>query len=298
MIYYCRYIISITEKGVAVMSHDPYFQGKVAWVTGSSRGIGRAIAEHLAAAGCNVVISGRASCNLRSSGEGESVEAVAAAIAEKYNVKAIAVCGQLTDEDAVAESVKTIQAQLGEIDYLICNAGGANVAPDGALQRNNPIISSFEFELKDVQTIMDHNLLPALLCCRAVVPQMVARKTGKIITIGSIAACGAEKNPGDAYSFYSLAKNGIHQYTRLLAAKLRHDGIPVNCIVPGNINTPSTRIRFGGDRENPIAGLSRLEHVGTVDDIGRLACFLCGPGGEYISGQVIRVDGGEQLWPC
>ena len=90
----------------------------------------------------------------------------------------------------------------------------------------------------------------------------------------------------------------MQHYTRLLAAKLRHAGIPVNCIIPGNINTASTRIRFGGDREMPVEGLSRLEHVGTADDIAQLACFLCGPGGEYISGQLIRVDGGEQLWPC
>ena len=95
-----------------------------------------------------------------------------------------------------------------------------------------------------------------------------------------------------------MAKSTIHQYTRLLAKKLRHDGIPVNCIIPGNINTPSTRIRFGGDREKPVEGLSRLEHVGKPEDIAHLAVFLCGPGGEYISGQLIRVDGAEQLSPC
>ena len=69
-------------------------------------------------------------------------------------------------------------------------------------------------------------------------------------------------------------------------------------MIPGNINTPTTRLRFGGDRAEPVAGLSRLEHVGKPEDIARLVLFLCGPGGEYISGQCIRVDGGEQLFPC
>ena len=280
------------------MQKNAYYENKVAWITGSARGIGRAIAEHLAALGCNVVISGRSQHNLRTSGEGDSVDAVAAAISKKYGVKTIAVCGSLTDEAVVRSSVETIHEKLGAIDYLVCNAGGGNTAPDGSLSKSSPIRSAYEFELGDVEKIMDHNILPTLLCCREVVPEMVARGSGKIITIGSIAGCGAQKNKGDSFSFYSLSKNGIQQYTRLLAAKLRHAGIPVNCIIPGNINTASTRLRFGGDRETPVEGLSRLEHVGTADDIARLACFLCGPGGEYISGQLIRVDGGEQLWPC
>ena len=91
---------------------------------------------------------------------------------------------------------------------------------------------------------------------------------------------------------------GVHEYTRCLAAYVRHAGVRVNCVIPGNINTPRTRELYGGDRITPTPGLSSLEHVGTPEDIASLVLFLCSEGGRYISGQCIRVDGGEQLFPC
>jgi len=273
-----------------------YFKNKVAWVTGSSRGIGRCIAELLAAEGCNVAVSGRNQTNLQSSGEGSSVNEVAADIARRHGVKCVAVCGELSREDEVARCADVIRSALGPVDILVCAAGGGNVG--SALRTDAPKGGASAFEADYVHAILDHNLLSTMLCCRAVVPDMRGRGDGRIVTIGSIAGCGGNKNGRDGFAAYSVAKSAIHQYTRLLAANLRHDGIPVNCIVPGNINTPSTRIRFGGDRASPIPGLSRLEHVGTPEDIAHLAVFLCGPGGAYISGQVIRVDGGEQLSPC
>jgi len=273
-----------------------YFQGKTAWVTGSSRGIGRCIAEMLAAEGCDVAISGRNQTNLQSSGEGVSVDEVAAEIAKTHGVRCIAICGELSREEDVARCADEIRRRLGKIDILVCAAGGGNVG--GALRTDSPQGNASSFDVNHVHDIIDHNLLTAMLCCRAVVPDMREHGDGRIVTIGSIAGCGGNKNGRDGFAAYSVAKSAVHQYTRLLAANLRHDGIPVNCIVPGNINTPSTRVRFGGDRVSPIPGLSRLEHVGTSEDIARLAVFLCGPGGAYISGQVIRVDGGEQLSPC
>ena len=275
---------------------NKYFKNKVAWVTGSSRGIGRCIAELLAAEGCNVAVSGRNQTNLQSSGEGSSVDEVAADIARRHGVKCVAVCGELSREEEVARCADEVRRALGPIDFLVCAAGGGNVG--SALRTDAPKGSASAFEADYVHAILDHNLISTMLCCRAVVPDMRGRGDGRIVTIGSIAGCGGNKNGRDGFAAYSVAKSAIHQYTRLLAANLRHDGIPVNCIVPGNINTPSTRIRFGGDRASPIPGLSRLEHVGTPEDIARLAVFLCGPGGAYISGQVIRVDGGEQLSPC
>ena len=271
-------------------------QGKIAWVTGSSRGIGRCIAERLAEAGCNVAISGRNQTNLRSSGEGASVDDVAAMIARTHGVRCIAACGELSREEDVARCADEIRASLGKIDILVCAAGGGNVGE--ALRTDSPKGNAAAFDADYVHAIIDHNLLTAMLCCRAVIPDMRGRGDGRIVTIGSIAGCGGNKTGGDDFAAYSVAKSAVHQYTRLLAANLRHDGIPVNCIIPGNINTPTTRIRFGGDRAKPTPGLSRLEHVGTPDDIAHLAVFLCGPGGAYISGQVIRVDGGEQLSPC
>ncbi len=273
-----------------------YYRNKTAWVTGSSRGIGRCIAEKLAEAGCNVVISGRNQTNLQSSGEGNSVDAVAAGIAQKYGVRCLAVCGELSDEATVQRCIDAIHEQIGPVAYLVCAAGGGNVGT--ALNTVAPTNCASDFDLTSVKATFDHNLLSTMLCCRAVIPDMCARGFGRIVTVGSIAGCGGHKTGGGGFAAYSLAKSAVHQYTRLLAAKLRHDGIPVNCIIPGNINTPSTRIRFGGDRAQPMAGLSRLEHVGKPEDIAHLAVFLCGPGGEYISGQLFRVDGAEQLSPC
>lgn len=273
-----------------------YCKGKTAWVTGSSRGIGRAIAKALAEQGCSVILHGRNQTNLRTSGEGDTLDKVAEEIAAEYHVRTAVVCGALTDEKEVARCVEEIHAKMGQIHFLICCAGGGNLK--SALDWDMPRCSAFDFELEFVRNSLDQNLLSAMLCCRAVVPEMLKNGFGRIVTVGSIAGCGGHKTEGDAFFAYSLAKNGVQQYTRLLAAKLRHDNIPVNCIIPGNINTPSTRLRFGGDRVNPVDGLSRLEHVGKPEDIAALAAFLCDKGGEYITGQLIRVDGGEQLSPC
>lgn len=275
---------------------ESYYKNKVAWVTGSSRGIGLCIAKKLAEAGCDVVISGRNQTNMRSSGEGNTLDETAAEIASQYGVRCIALCGLLSDEETVRSCVDEIHEKMGAIDYLICAAGGGNVS--SALETAPASDYAAAFDLDSFKGMMDHNLVTAMLCCRAVVPEMRSRGFGRIITVGSIAGCGGNKCGSLGFAAYSVAKSALHQYTRLLARQLRPDGIPVNCIIPGNINTPSTRIRFKGDRENPVEGLSRLEHVGKPEDIACLAHFLCGPGGEYISGQLIRVDGAEQLSPC
>lgn len=273
--------------------------GKTAWVTGSSRGLGRAIAEALAEAGCRVAVHGRNRTNLRSSGEGDDLQDVARAMAERHGVEAMAVCGELTDENEVRRCADEIRARFGRVDILVANAGGTNltggeIKPGDVGRRDR----ASDFCLDQFRRMIDLNLLPTALCCRECVGDMRAAGWGRIVAIGSIAGCGGHKTGGRSHAAYSLAKAAVHQYARILAAELRPDGIPVNCLVAGNINTPSTRLRYGGDREDPKPGLSRLEHVGVPDDIARTALFLCGPGGEYISGQCLRVDGGEQLSPC
>lgn len=268
---------------------------KTAWITGSSRGIGRAIAEAFAAEGHNVVLHGRNRTNLAQTGEGNDLEEVAKEMAEKYGTEVLAVCGDLTKEEDVRRSVKEIHGRFGKIDFLICNAGGGNLTgtDDPKTQRG----TCLDFDLDSWKKRIDLQLLPTILCCREIAPGMAERGFGRIVTIGSIAACGGNKTMG-TNAPYATAKAAVQQYTRCLAGSLRHANIPVNCVVPGNINTPYTKAAFGGNRITPVPGTSRLEQVGRPEDIAALVLFLCGKGGEYISGQLIRVDGGEQLYPC
>jgi 3-oxoacyl-[acyl-carrier protein] reductase len=272
-----------------------HLQGKSAWVTGSSRGIGRAIAVALAGAGCNVAIHGHNQSNLRTSGEGDSLDSVAAEMSRRSGSRVIAVCGELTRPEEVRRCAEEIRAAFGGIDILVCNAGGSNLT--GELDFGGIADGAADFAPESLAKV-NHNLLPTLFCCRECAPEMRRHGAGRIITIGSIAACGGSKTGGRHHVPYAVGKAAVQEYSRLLAAQLRHDNIPVNCIIPGNIDSPSTRLRFRGGRENPREGLSRLEQLGKPEDNAALALFLCGPGGEYISGQLIRVDGGEQTWPC
>lgn len=269
--------------------------GRTAWITGSSRGIGRAIAEAFAAAGHNVVLHGRNSTDLAQTGEGNNLEEVAAEMAKRHGTNVIALCGDLTKEDEVRKIVGSILERFGSIDFLICNAGGGNLS--GTDDPKTARGTCLEFDLADWKKRIDLQLLPTVLCCREVAPLMAKHGFGRIVTIGSIAACGGNKTMG-SNAPYSAAKAAVQQYTRCLAGQLRHANIPVNCIVPGNINTPYTKAAYGGERITPDPGKSRLEQIGKPEDIASLVLFLCGPGGEYISGQLIRVDGGEQLYPC
>lgn len=262
-------------------------QGKKAWVTGSSRGIGRKIAEFFAESGADVAIHGRNGTNLAEYGEGTSLTDAAAELAERTNVRVIPVCGDLGDETETRRTADEVRTKLGEPDILVCCAGG-----DGRCDR-----SILDFDSVYFRTIMDRNLYPTAFCCREIVPEMMKRGSGCVVTIGSIAGCGGWKTAG-ALAAYPLAKAAVHEYTRCLAAYTRHCGVRVNCVIPGNINTPRTRALYGGDRTSPIPGLSPLEHVGTSEDIASLVQFLCSDGGKYISGQCIRVDGAEQLSPC
>ena len=271
------------------------FHGRNAWITGSSRGIGRAIACAFAEAGCRVALHGRSFTNLRNSSEGNDLSEIAEEISAKTGSDVRAFQGNLSQEAEVRRCVAEIHRAFGKIDFLICCAGG--VSRNGEIMRDK-LGGAIDFTSEEITAMFELNLLPTVLCCREVVPEMLAERTGRIVTIGSIAGCGGHKTNGNTHAGYALAKSALHQYTRLLAARLRHAGIPVNCVIPGNINTPTTRLRYGGDRSRPIDGLSRLEHVGKPEDIAELVLFLCGRGGEYISGQCIRVDGGEQLFPC
>src|SRR6185436_7604806 len=215
-------------------SHDgaPTLKGKVALVTGAGRGLGRAFAERLAGLGADVAIHGMRENGPAEYGEGSTLTAVAAA----HGVRTIRVLGDLTQGADIARVVETTTKELGPIDILVHNAGGDIAAKGGKPDPNDAI----GIKEEDVRAVLDRNLLSTILTCQAVAQEMMPRRQGRIVTIGSVAAFKGRTNA----SIYAVAKAGMTHYTRCLADQLRSCDITVNCIAPGDTRTG----RFMGTR--------------------------------------------------
>ncbi len=272
-----------------------HLAGKVAWVTGSSRGIGYAIATHLANAGANVVIHGSSPDSPRAFNEGESLQAVAQGIERQYRVICLPVYGDLTQEGTVRDVVEQIHHELNQIDILVNCAGGDIGAKGlqaplaGKPEKNDAIFIAFE----DIRTVLDRNLLTCILCCRAVAPEMMARKSGKIVNIGSIAGL-----TGREYSvIYATAKAAVHAYSRCLAVQLRPYDVNVNVVAPGDIVTERWKASRSYDEQKTVIG-DTLDRYGQPEEVAQVVEFLVSQQAGYISGQVLRVDGCCQPWPA
>ncbi|MCC7370871.1 MAG: SDR family oxidoreductase [Chloroflexi bacterium] len=269
--------------------------GKVAWVTGSSRGLGRVIATHLGQLGASLVVHGSSPTSTRAFGEGDSLKSVVEEIAEASGAPVQMVYGDLTDPDAVERIVGEITAHYGQIDILVANAGGdigagGTMAAGGGKPDPNDAV---HVPIEDVQAVIDRNLLSCILTCKAVAPGMMDRRKGWIVTFGSIGGLAGRAEG----VIYAAAKAAVHEYTRCLAAQLRPYNIPVNCIAPGGTVTP----RFLATRQADPARLEAtdtLERYAHPEETARAVAFLVSDPGPFISGQVIRVDGGTQLWPA
>jgi 3-oxoacyl-[acyl-carrier protein] reductase len=276
------------------MSEQRPLAGKVAWVTGSSRGLGRVLATHLCAQGARVAIHGTRFDSPRSFGEGDTMEQVARDVAALAGGETLAVWGDVTDEAEVQRMAGRVREVFGRIDVLVSSAGGdigAGGTGVGRGGRPSPD-DAVGIPLPDIRAVLDRNLLSCILCCRAVAPEMIARKSGRIITIGSIAGCFGR----DDGVIYSVAKAGVHEYTRCLAVQLRPYNVPVNCIAPGG--TVTNRFLVIHDIEqDKLVEEGTLVRYGRPHEVAAAVTFLAGEGGAFISGQVIRVDGGSQCWP-
>lgn len=269
--------------------------GKVAWVTGSSRGIGRAVAAHLAGLGADVAIHGTTPTSTQAFEEAESLDAVAQEIANETGANVLAVHGDLTDLDVVENHVASIRSHFGHIDILVNNAGG-DIGTQGVTGENagKPVANdAINVSLEDIRTVLDRNLMTCILPCREVAPEMVERKQGWIVNIGSIAGLSGHARE----VVYGVSKAAVHEYTRCLAAQLRPDGVYVNAIAPGEIITA----RFVASRptnEDRKVHDGALTRYGWPDEIARTVEFFVTNNSSYITGQILRVDGGAQLFPA
>lgn len=263
-------------------------EGKVALVTGAGRGLGRAFAERLAACGCNIGVHGMREAGPAEYGEGTTLTETAHEIANQFAVKTVRVLGDLTVGDQVEHVVQTVTRELGHIDILVHNAGGDIAAAGGKPNPNDAVM----IKECDIRSVVDRNLISTILICQHVARHMMPVKAGRIITISSIAAFFGHENS----AIYGTAKAAAVEYTRCLAMQLRPYNITVNSIAPGDTRTG----RYLGTRkvdETRLVTEGTLDRIAQVDEVARVVEFFAGPLGEFVTGEILRVDGGSQCWP-
>jgi 3-oxoacyl-[acyl-carrier protein] reductase len=268
---------------------------KVAWVTGSSRGIGRVVAAHLASLGARVAIHGTTPTSTRAFDEADSLEAVARDISAQHQSAVLAVHGDLADPATVDRVVSEIRAEFGRIDILVACAGGdIGAAGTSGPNAGKPDPNDAVFiALEDIHAVLDRNLLSCILSCKAVAPEMMQRRSGRIITVSSVDALHGVADG----AIYASAKAAVIEYSRCLAVQLRPFDIPVNVIAPGGILTP----RFRASRSLDPARLdpgATLTSYGQSEDIAQAVAFLCSDAAAYLSAQVLCIDGGAHPWPA
>lgn len=243
--------------------------GKVALVTGASRGIGRAIALKLAAEGAAVVINYHGSM--------EKAKEVKAEIESDGGIAEIMQCN-VADYQATEAMIRKVTDDFGRLDILVNNAG---ITRDGLLMKMSE---------EDYDTVLDTNLKGTFHCIRFAARQMLRQRGGRIINLSSVS--GILGNAGQAN--YSASKAGVIGLTKSAARELASRGITVNAVAPGFIETEMTAVLPEKVRESAVAQIP-LGTFGTAEDVAEAVAFLASDSARYITGQTIHVDGGMAM---
>ncbi|CAN5745820.1 3-oxoacyl-[acyl-carrier-protein] reductase [soil metagenome] len=246
---------------------DRGFNGKVALITGGSRGIGRAITLALAKEGCTVVFCYRAD------------HAAATALCQTAQMQGwpvAAFCADVSDRQAVDKLMADVLTMHSRIDILVNNAGSF------------PRQSVLEMSDDDWESVLRTNLFSAFYCARAVLPTMIAANVGVIINIASIAG-----QRGSAYhAHYAAAKGGLLAFTRSLAREVIAHNIRVNAVAPGRISTELLLEEASDSEQERWRSDTPIRRLGTPEEVAAAVVFLASPASSYMVGETLAVNGG------
>lgn len=246
-------------------------EGKIALVTGSSRGIGAACAAMMAREGADVVVN-----YLHSKDEAEGV---AASVRDKGR-RALVIQADVSSEQQVTEMVERANQAWGRIDILVNNAA-----------RHPTNVRTIEdMNLEDWYATLDTNLTSQILCLRAVVPGMMERGWGRIVNVSSLVA---QRGTLSGNPFYVTSKAGVHGLTLAVFRKLAARGITVNTVSPGTIDTEMTRELLTPEQMQARAKDVPVGRLGRSEEVAEVICFLTSERASFVTGQLVMVNGGQ-----
>ena len=273
--------ITRSEPAMPASTHRPRDPRPRALVTGGARGLGRAFALGLAQAGWDVAVIDRDLEAYREFAEEQATESVHEAL-RRFGGESLVFEADVTDPDRLGEIAGVIAERWGSLDGLVCNAGGGS----GDLLGNRAATVSAE----EMREALERNLFGTVHTVQAMLELLRVGEEAAIVTMSSLN--GVVPTQTGSYAHYGVAKAAVAHYSRYLAMDLGPVGIRVNCLAPGPIATGRLLQRMAERPEANRDVCNALGRTGTAEDVVPLVTFLLDPSSRYLTGQVIRIDGG------